>query len=1016
MNEQQCPHCLGTYKRLSQHLITSDCASVYTAQGQAANGCAGSQTSVVIPETSFPACSPLNCNASFTNISSSNCSSNTLLDCENQEFAMGSTSIFERNFTPEEFLMVKLTKVCNDANVPLHLVDSIVDVFQQASANGLDLASHHIRSRKYFLEHLSRKFITPTPHTVLVSIEATQQHNKASGNVMETIPLTRYSFLDQAKDLISDHDLWGNLENFKGVISSNPKNYFTAEPTSDNGMVDEVTSGEWYRKTYKQCSKLAGQEKFLILGVICYCDKTGTDVNQRNPLEPFTFTFTIFNRKCRYKTNAWRLLGFIPNFEAKSNASKSYGRSSAVGRGRSTRNYHRCLYNLLQPLIQNQGIVDPIYMNVRIGDLVERCRIFFPLAFVIGDALSSDRMCGRYQAYSVPRMCRACDVPYSECDNTEYQCTYFKMKNLQKVATEALKLYGLEPYSSQDSIPHRKDVPMLQRQARDRMMKLSTHIHSNAFKEVWFGANKYGILKATPHDMMHAFCHGVVVYVVRILIAPLTPAEKHRLDAMIEGVLVPLHSSQKNKYPRCNFSKGITNLTLLTAAEWIGVVFALSLITISKEGTNLWLDVKQRTAPVGIVETQRGKRLTYHVENKTCGLEEELPSGVICEPTDILYLLEMLLSFHAWYKNGHPFSISSQESVAEVEDAIRIMLQSVKELTPRNHGNGWKLQKFHELLHLAKDIWYYGSPNNWDTSPGEHALINFAKRPAKRSHKKHSSFLDQVNSRLHESAIIEKADLALSQSVDETQRTHDKVSHNLQDAQGTSDFISTTLPTFTVDLTTSKENSNTAVQWEGKSYLQGAVVLNLFVVDWFLHNNMNPSTPLHGQHSASIYTEYKHYGDIMRAHPNYRSDGPWYDWVMVALEGQASSSKRKQGRNIQGHWDIKFIPAKVLCFFQVDSYTNSTFALIHPCRRSKHSGDSILFERWQLEYKQSSTTSNQSKMVPFLQYVNVNSFGDSVLVIEDEPGIFPLHSYACPVVSVVLPYESSWSSKFLNTE
>ncbi len=123
----------------------------------------------------------------------------------------------------------------------------------------------------------------------------------------------------------------GNLENFVGTISSNPENYFNAEPTNKNGLVDEVTSGEWYRKTYKQCSEIAGNEKFLILGVICYCDKTGTDVNQRNPLEPFSFTFTNFNRKCRYKTNAWRLLGYILNFEAKSIASKCYGRSSYVG-------------------------------------------------------------------------------------------------------------------------------------------------------------------------------------------------------------------------------------------------------------------------------------------------------------------------------------------------------------------------------------------------------------------------------------------------------------------------------------------------------------------------------------------------------------------------------------------------------------------------------------------------------------------------------------------------------------
>ncbi len=108
--------------------------------------------------------------------------------------------------------MIKLSSLCNNANVPLHLVDSIVNVFQEASANGLDLGADHIRMRKYFIRHLSRRFKTPTPHTIMVSIEATQQSSKALGVVMETIPLTHYNVLDQAKDLISDHELWGILK------------------------------------------------------------------------------------------------------------------------------------------------------------------------------------------------------------------------------------------------------------------------------------------------------------------------------------------------------------------------------------------------------------------------------------------------------------------------------------------------------------------------------------------------------------------------------------------------------------------------------------------------------------------------------------------------------------------------------------------------------------------------------------------------------------------------------------
>jgi len=46
------------------------------------------------------------------------------------------------------------------------------------------------------------------------------------------------------------------------------------------------------------------------------------------------------------------------------------------------------------------------------------------------------------------------------------------------------------------------------------------------------------------------------------------------------------------------------------------------------------------------------------------------------------------------------------------------------------------LQKFHDLLHIVRDIENYGSPNNIDAALNENILIDFAKRPGRRAHKK----------------------------------------------------------------------------------------------------------------------------------------------------------------------------------------------------------------------------------------------------------------------------------------
>ena len=85
------------------------------------------------------------------------------------------------------------------------------------------------------------------------------------------------------------------------------------------------------------------------------------------------------------------------------------------------------------------------------------------------------------------------------------------------------------------------------------------------------------------------------------------------------------------------------------------------------------------------------------------------------------------------------------------------MLASIKRYVPHHARNGWRLQKFHDMLHIPWDMQMFGCPQNWDASPGEHNLIDFAKRPAQRTQKRHSTFIDQVAQRLHEFSCIRKA-------------------------------------------------------------------------------------------------------------------------------------------------------------------------------------------------------------------------------------------------------------------
>jgi len=101
---------------------------------------------------------------------------------------------------------------------------------------------------------------------------------------------------------------------------------------------------------------------------------------------------------------------------------------------------------------------------------------------------------------------------------------------------------------------------------------VSQHMHINAFNDVWLGSNTCGLLEKLQHDMMHAFLHGVLMYVVKVIMM----FSLNHLDTIVDEIDVPVRSSMKRNFPRCSFAHGNTNLTLLAADE--GLVLLLLLL------------------------------------------------------------------------------------------------------------------------------------------------------------------------------------------------------------------------------------------------------------------------------------------------------------------------------------------------------------------------------------------------------------------------------------------------------
>ena len=104
------------------------------------------------------------------------------------------------------------------------------------------------------------------------------------------------------------------------------------------------------------------------------------------------------------------------------------------------------------------------------------------MAFVIGDGLSGDQLCGHYKNYS-PNMARTsqtCDVPFQECDNPDWKCKFLKMEQLQSISIWVLELSGLILDENVAQMPTHECQYQLN-DCLSKLQKLSQHMHDNAF-------------------------------------------------------------------------------------------------------------------------------------------------------------------------------------------------------------------------------------------------------------------------------------------------------------------------------------------------------------------------------------------------------------------------------------------------------------------------------------------------------------------------------------------------------
>ncbi len=962
-------------------------------------------------------------------------------------------------------MALRIYDLLEHVNAPIYTFDAIIKILQESSPQCLSRIQQFPK-RQAFLSKMMAQFKTCKPVPVPVQLETrTVQTAQGIGRgLRDEVTAVSYDFMTQLLDLLDD-ELFHDARNLVVNSADAPfRPYQTMADSEQDGRhsLEEALDGQVYQQ---YIARLKQEEDYdpnldFVIPIILYTDKTGTDVYQRYALEPVMFTTPLIRRHLRQDTaRTWRHLGFVPDLDLKSTASKKVSNNTKEGRGRSTRNYHKCLSAVLDPFLKAQQ-EKPIVI-LRIAGRMRRCRLRLPILFAAGDNLSGDHLCGRVGGYGegTSCICRSCNVSFEDLDNFFVECQVRHHKDtlvvLQqnidqaraqlKEISDLLQANGPYPTTKKDATAQRRQIKDQLEGYLDTLRSISIHRHHNAFATAEFCDSKHGIFGSTPVDLLHAFLLGILKLLITVFTDQMRPVMKDATDHLVDAHFGSLRSNQKDRFPRINFQRGFTNLTMLTAKEWAGVALVYAIVCSTTAGQTILAEKQQQDDSALLAMARRNRRAGQFVdtdERLDQLSEEDMQAEDTegnCSSEDFREVLEEALCFYAWYKRG-VFS-GKQDTEKEVRETIAAFLSNIKQKLPRPDGNNWKLQKAHDLLHAARDIVRFGEPSNYDTGPMERGLQAWGKHASRTAQKRGAAkFNMQTASRIAERHCCRKAlrvaGLA-SASRSTIQYAQDELPFESKAAPDAADGpFGNQAARFAVKfsrINTAEPNRppkyiyKARAEIHGRQRQTGFVALHPVVVKYFEEWIAKAENRHHYRETVYCYTEWSNKGETFRAHPNYRSEGAWYDWAAVIWEegetdqavapnGDSSSDgessmgsptrKRQRVEDDQllainaENWPIEDgtimrsedgtaeYPAMLLAFFRHPA-TGEARVIVHSALRQDKTWQSKICERWSLEYR---TVAGHPQPVPLLRDLSVHSLTRQLLVVP-ESQVLPAEAY-----------------------
>ena len=248
-------------------------------------------------------------------------------------------------------------------------------------------------------------------------------------------------------------------------------------------------------------------------------------------------------------------------------------------------------------------------------------------------------------------------------------------------------------------------------------------------------------------------------------------------------------------------------------------------------------------------------------------------------------------------------------------------------------------------MHIAFNILLYGCHLNIHTGPQEHNHIANSKKPSQRTQKRKHTFDNQLGNRLNDTYSVQyTSNQIISQqasnksSVDEPPEDQ----HGIKCTKMASKFV-----------VTIKKDASTGQVTVGYNWLSASnkgKYLSKSLLELILTHYFDTETQHEQVQGIQLFilTEFTLNERTYRAHPRYKNESPWFDWVLIAWTMSSPIPQNDMNQNnapdciTLSYKDTNakkvtskamLIPAKLICI--IEDKLGNISAIVQSCMKTR---------------------------------------------------------------------------------